>query len=233
VIKSMQFNIETLKFNEAGLIPAIVQEVHTKEVLMMAWMNREAVEKTLATGEVWFYSRSRQKMWKKGETSGHVQRLKGFYYDCDADTLLVLAEQTGGAACHEGYTSCFHNRVTQDGLVVVEGEKKFDPAQVYGRPDYQAPAGPEIINDLFQLILSRKAERPEGSYTTYLFDKGIDKICKKVGEECTEVIIGAKNNSKEELTYETADLIYHLLVLLANQEVAPAAVYQELARRKK
>jgi len=228
----MGFNIDDLKFNEAGLVPAIVQDINSKEVLMMAWMNREAVEKTLTTGETWFYSRSRQKMWKKGETSGHVQRVKGFYYDCDADTLLLLAEQVGGAACHEGYTSCFHNKVNQDGSVVVEGEQKFDPAQVYGR-HAQAPAGPESINYLFQVILSRRAERPEGSYTTYLFDKGVDKICKKVGEECAEVIIGAKNNSKEELTYEAADLIYHLLVLLADQEVSPEAIYRELAKRRK
>lgn len=224
----MDFQIEQLKYNEAGLIPAIVQEVSTKEVLMLAWMNREAVEKTLSTGEVWFYSRSRQKMWKKGETSGHIQKLKGFYYDCDADTLLVLAEQVGGAACHEGYTSCFHNKVQQDGTITVEGEKKFDPDRVYG----EQTLGPAIINDLFQVILSRKAERPEGSYTTYLFDKGVDKICKKVGEEAAEVIIGAKN-TKEELTYEAADLIYHLLVLLANQGVSTEEIYKELAKRRK
>lgn len=229
----MQFNMETLKFNEAGLIPAIVQEVTTNEVLMMAWMNREAVEKTLGTGEAWFYSRSRQKMWKKGETSGHVQRVKGFYYDCDADTLLVLAEQVGGAACHEGYRSCFHNKVQQDGSVVVEGEKQFDPSDVYGQMSQaEVSAGPAVIDELYQVILSRKAERPEGSYTTYLFEKGIDKICKKVGEECAEVIIGAKN-SKEELVYESADLIYHLLVLLANQGVAVEEIYQQLAKRRK
>lgn len=224
----MEFQIEQLKYNEAGLIPAIVQEVSTKEVLMLAWMNREAIEKTLSTGEVWFYSRSRQKMWKKGETSGHIQKLKGFYYDCDADALLVLAEQMGGAACHEGYTSCFHNKVQPEGTVTVEGEKKFDPNQVYG----EKTPGPEIINDLFQVILSRKAERPEGSYTTYLFDKGVDKICKKVGEEAAEVIIGAKN-TKEELTYEVSDLIYHLLVLLANQGVSTEEIYKELAKRRK
>ncbi|GAB6157972.1 bifunctional phosphoribosyl-AMP cyclohydrolase/phosphoribosyl-ATP diphosphatase HisIE [Desulfotomaculum varum] len=228
----INFNIENLKFNEAGLIPAIVQEAADKEVLMMAWMNREAVEKTLATGEVWFYSRSRQRMWKKGETSGHVQRLKGFYYDCDADTLLLLVEQAGGAACHEGYKSCFHNKVTPDGLVVAEGDKVFDPAVVYANRTQQAPVGSYVLDELYRLILSRKAERPANSYTTYLFDKGIDKICKKVGEECAEVIIGAKN-SRAELTYEAADLLYHLLVLLAHQDVEPAAVYQELAGRKK
>lgn len=227
----MQFAIDSLKFNEAGLIPAIVQEVTTKEVLMLAWMNRQAVEKTLSTGEVWFYSRSRQQMWKKGETSGHVQKLKGFYYDCDADTLLVLAEQIGGAACHEGYSSCFHHKVNQDGTVTLAGEQQFNPAEVYGKK--QISTGPEIIDELFQVILSRKAEMPEGSYTTYLFDKGVDKICKKVGEESAEVIIGAKNNSKEELSYEAADLIYHLLVLLANQNVAVGEIYGQLAKRRK
>ncbi len=227
----MQFAIESLKFNEAGLIPAIVQEVDTKEVLMMAWMNRQAVEKSLATGEVWFYSRSRQKMWKKGETSGHVQKLKGFYYDCDADTLLVLAQQVGGAACHEGYSSCFHYQVQPDGVVTTAGQQKFNPAEVYGQR--QSAAGPEIMDELFEVILGRKAERPEGSYTTYLFDKGVDKICKKVGEESAEVIIGAKNNSKEELAYEAADLMYHLLVLLANQEVSIGEVYEQLAKRRK
>ncbi|AEG59570.1 bifunctional phosphoribosyl-AMP cyclohydrolase/phosphoribosyl-ATP diphosphatase HisIE [Desulforamulus ruminis] len=229
----MIFKVDDLKYNEAGLIPAIVQEVRSREVLMMAWMNQEAVEKTLATGETWFYSRSRQAMWKKGETSGHVQRVKGLYYDCDADTLLVLAEQEGGAACHEGYTSCFHNRVNPDRSVSIEGEKKFEPAQVYGGQEARTSADPEIINDLFRVILSRKAERPEGAYTTYLFDQGVDKICKKVGEECAEVIIGAKNNSKEELTYEAADLMYHLLVLLANQGISPEEIYRELAKRRK
>ena len=227
----MQFDIESLKFSEAGLIPAIVQEENTKEVLMMAWMNRQAVEESLSTGEVWFYSRSRQKMWKKGETSGHIQKLKGFYFDCDADTLLVLVEQVGGAACHEGYTSCFHYQVNPDGSVTTEGEQKFNPTEVYGQR--QSAAGPMVMDELFEVILNRKAEMPEGSYTTYLFDQGVDKICKKVGEESAEVIIGAKNNSKEELVYEAADLMYHLLVLLANQEVSIEEVYEQLAKRRK
>ncbi len=148
----MKFNIEKLVFNDAGLIPAIVQEVNTGEVLMMAWMNREAVEKTLATGETWFYSRSRQKMWKKGETSGHVQRVKALYYDCDADTLLVRAEQAGGAACHEGYTSCFHNKVQPDGTVTLEGEQKFNPSEVYGQTPPETAPGPDVIDRLFQVI---------------------------------------------------------------------------------
>lgn len=229
----MKFDLESLKYNEAGLIPAIVQEAVTGEVLMMAWMNCEAIEKTLSTGEAWFFSRSRNRMWKKGETSGHVQRVKSLYYDCDGDTLLVVAEQVGGAACHTGHKTCFHNRVNNDGTVSVEGDRLFDPEKVYGQEDTrEASPGPAIISELFEVILSRKSERPEGSYTTYLFDKGTDKILKKVGEECAEVIIGAKN-SKEELTYEASDLIYHLLVLLANEGVSLDKIYSELARRRR
>lgn len=216
----MNFNPDQLKYNEQGLIPAIVQHVDSKAVLMMAWMNKESVEKTLATGETWFYSRSRQKLWHKGETSGNVQRVRSLYYDCDQDTLLIMAEQVGAGACHEGYYSCFHHRVQQDGTVVVDG-------------DSQLTVGPEIINQLYQVILDRQRQRPEGSYTTYLFDKGIDKICKKIGEEAAEVIIGAKNNNQQEVTYEGADLIYHLLVLLAEQGVTPQQLYTELATRRK
>lgn len=225
----MQFHPNQLKYNEQGLIPAIVQHWQSKTVLMMAWMNKEAVEKTLATGETWFYSRSRQKLWHKGESSGHVQRVHSLYYDCDRDTLLIMVEQLGAGACHEGYYSCFYRRVQRDGTVVTEGTPQFDPEQVYS----QSSAGPEIINQLYQVILDRQRERPEGSYTTYLFDQGIDKICKKIGEEAAEVIIGAKNNNQREVTYEAADLIYHLLVLLAQQGVTPQQLYTELTARRK
>lgn len=222
----MAFDLNQLKFNDQGLIPAIIQDHLTNQVLMMAYMNQESLAKTLASGETWFWSRSRQKLWHKGETSGHVQKVKEVYYDCDGDTLLFAVEQTG-AACHEGYQSCFHNRV--DGAqVTVTGEQKFNPAEVYG-----TAKGPGIMAELYDLILDRKAKLPEGSYTTYLFTKGVDKICKKVGEESAEVIIAAKNNSKPELTYESADLIYHLLVLLANQGITPEEVYTELAGRRK
>jgi phosphoribosyl-ATP pyrophosphohydrolase/phosphoribosyl-AMP cyclohydrolase len=227
----VQFDIDKLKYNHVGLIPAIVQDVATKEVLMMAWMNREAVKKTLTTGETWFYSRSRQKMWHKGETSGHVQKVKSIYYDCDQDTLLIVAEQVGSGACHEGYKSCFHYHVNVDQSVTVVGDQSFNPDQVYGQDNTAAPA--EIINQLYQLITERQQQRPEGSYTTYLFDKGIDKICKKVGEEAAEVIIGAKNGNKDEVTYEAADLIYHLLVLLAEQQVTPNEIFAELVKRRK
>ncbi|MFZ5639284.1 MAG: bifunctional phosphoribosyl-AMP cyclohydrolase/phosphoribosyl-ATP diphosphatase HisIE [Bacillota bacterium] len=207
---TVDFDLERLKFDAHGLIPAIIQDERTREVLMMAYMNRESLEKTLATGETWFWSRSRQQLWHKGETSGHVQKVKAMYYDCDADTILVLAEQTG-AACHTGERTCFHN--------LLAGEE-------------QAGAGAGIINEVYKVVMSRKAERPEGSYTTYLFNKGLDKILKKVGEETAEVIIGAKNRSREEVVYETADLLYHLLVLLGEQDINPEEVYAELAKRR-
>lgn len=223
----MQFNIEKLKFNPGGLIPAVVQDSETREVLMMAWMNREAVEKTLDSGETWFYSRSRKKMWHKGETSGHVQKVRAVYHDCDADTLLILVRQEGKGACHEGYKSCFHYRV-EEGKVKIEGERQFNPAEVYGESDK-----PGVIDELYEVIVQRRKELPAGSYTTYLFEHGVDKICKKIGEEAAEVIIAAKNSSRDEVRYESADLIYHLLVLLAEQDISPREIYDELAKRRK
>lgn len=226
----MKFDPEQLKYNDQGLIPAIIQQVESKAVLMMAWMNQEAVAKTLATGETWFYSRSRQKLWHKGESSGHIQRVKSFYYDCDQDTLLLMVDQVGPGACHQGYASCFHQLIDQDGRVQEAEAQQFDPDGVYGR---QAKAGATIIDQLYQVILARQEERPEGSYTTYLFDQGIDKICKKIGEEAAEVIIAAKNNDQQEVIYEGSDLIYHLLVLLAQQGVTCQQLYTELATRRK
>ncbi|WP_031515517.1 bifunctional phosphoribosyl-AMP cyclohydrolase/phosphoribosyl-ATP diphosphatase HisIE [Desulfofalx alkaliphila] len=226
----MQFNVNDLKYNEAGLIPAIIQEADSKEVLMMAWMNKEAVAKTLDTKETWFYSRSRKKLWHKGESSGHVQKVRSIYYDCDADTLLVLVEQRGPGACHEGYSTCFHYRIKEDRTVQVEGERQFNPAEVYGD---EGLAGADIIDELYRVILERQANRPEGSYTTYLFNKGVDKICKKVGEESAEVIIAAKNQDVQELTYESADLIYHLLVLMADRGVTTKQLFAELEKRRK
>jgi phosphoribosyl-ATP pyrophosphohydrolase/phosphoribosyl-AMP cyclohydrolase len=211
--------VSKVKFDAHGLIPAIIQDVRTREVLMMAYMNRESLARTMATGETWFWSRSRQQLWHKGETSGHVQKVKAMYYDCDADTILVLAEQTG-AACHTGERTCFHN--------LLAGREQPRP----GDDDVQADTGAGIINEVYKVVMSRKAERPEGSYTTYLFNKGLDKILKKVGEETAEVIIGAKNRNREEVVYETADLLYHLLVLLGEQDINPEEVYAELAKRR-
>ncbi|NPV92512.1 MAG: bifunctional phosphoribosyl-AMP cyclohydrolase/phosphoribosyl-ATP diphosphatase HisIE [Firmicutes bacterium] len=230
-----------LKFGEDGLIPAIVQDAASGEVLMMAYMNREALDLTMETGETWFYSRSRKELWHKGETSGNVQKVKGVSFDCDRDTLLIAVEPAG-AACHEGYQSCFYRQFDEDGEIKITGARVFDPEQVYGGNNYPEPetvpgaAKPEpsqdIIKDLYEVILDRQRKRPEGSYTTYLFEKGVDKICKKIGEEAAEVIIAAKNRSHEELVYESADLLYHLLVLLAEAGIDPEAVMQELSRRR-
>lgn len=207
----MKIDTKDLRFDAHGLVPAIVQDVESGQVLMLAYMNEESLQKTLESGQTWFWSRSRKQLWHKGETSGNVQDVKEITYDCDADTLLIKVVQTG-VACHTGERSCFYNHLYR------EGEK---PAASY-----------DIINQVYDVVMSRKAEMPEGSYTTYLFEKGIDKICKKVGEESAEVIIGAKNRSKDEVIYEVSDLLYHLMVLLAEQGVTPKEVYAELAKRR-
>ncbi|WP_297990056.1 bifunctional phosphoribosyl-AMP cyclohydrolase/phosphoribosyl-ATP diphosphatase HisIE [Anoxybacillus sp.] len=204
-------NIEHIRFNEQGLVPAIVQDAHSKEVLTLAYMNEQSLQKTLETKETWFYSRSRDMLWHKGETSGNVQAVVDIRYDCDADALLILVEPKG-PACHTGEYSCFHRRLS--------GEKPSVKRDRFA-----------ILNVLESVIAEREAKRPEGSYTTYLFDKGIDKIAKKVGEEAAEVIIAAKNRSKEELRWEAADLLYHLLVLLREQRVSLDDVLSVLAER--
>ncbi|MEA1962400.1 MAG: bifunctional phosphoribosyl-AMP cyclohydrolase/phosphoribosyl-ATP diphosphatase HisIE [Bacillota bacterium] len=214
--------IESIRFDDRGLVPAVIQDVNSGEVLMMAYMNKESLEKTVATGHTWFYSRSRQQLWMKGETSGHVQDVKKIRFDCDEDTLLIKVEQTG-AACHTGHYSCFYRNL--------EGEEiereVFDAEKTYA-----AKIGPGILYELQDVIKSRQKEMPEGSYTTYLFDKGIDKILKKVGEESAEVIIAAKNRSKSELRYEASDLLYHLLVLLVEQDLELDEVFAELKSRR-
>ena len=212
--------MEHLKFTE-GLIPAIIQDAGSKEVLMMAYMNREALERTVATGETWFYSRSRGRLWHKGETSGHIQKVVEIRYDCDNDTLLVLVE-AAGPACHTGHNTCFYRNL--------QGEEKeprlFNPDEVY------VPESGTILNELQEVIRGRYNERPEGSYTTYLFDQGIDKFLKKVGEESAEVIIAAKNPDKGELIYEISDLIYHLMVLMIEKNISLADVFKELRERR-
>ncbi len=215
--------IEELKFDQQGLIPAIIQDQKSGRVLMMAYMNQEALRKTLETRRTWFYSRSRQELWMKGETSGHIQAVKEVRYDCDADSLLILVEQTG-VACHTGHYSCFF----RDEAGQEVEEQVFDLSQVY-QPSREGPA---ILYELLQVIKDRQEKRPEGSYTTYLFDKGVDKILKKVGEESSEVIIAAKNRSKGELTYEVADLMYHLTVLLVEQDVDWSDVFCVLRSRR-
>jgi phosphoribosyl-ATP pyrophosphohydrolase/phosphoribosyl-AMP cyclohydrolase len=214
---------DAIKFDAHGLVPAVVQDANSGQVLMLAYMNAESLDKTLASGQTWFYSRSRQELWMKGESSGHVQKVKQILYDCDGDTLLIKVEQTG-AACHTGHYSCFY----RDSSGKEIEPQAFDPEEVYNEAGSRG-----ILFELYDVIRDRKEKLPEGSYTTYLFTKGIDKILKKVGEENAEVIIAAKNNSKSELVYEASDLIYHLLVLLVEQGIELDDIFSELASRRK
>ncbi|MCH6269155.1 bifunctional phosphoribosyl-AMP cyclohydrolase/phosphoribosyl-ATP diphosphatase HisIE [Neobacillus citreus] len=205
-------NPDTIKFDEKGLVPAIIQDAETLEVLTLAYMNKESLAKTLETGETWFYSRSRQELWHKGATSGNTQSVVNIKYDCDQDALLVLVNPKG-PACHTGAVSCF------------SGEEVADRKSSLG--DYQ------ILQTLEKVILDRERERPEGAYTTYLFEKGVDKILKKVGEEAAEVIIAAKNRDHGELKWEAADLLYHLQVLLVEQGLPFKEVLRTLEERHK
>ena len=200
-------NINELKFDEKGLIPAIVVDSVTKKVLTLAYMNRESLEISMEKGLTCFYSRSRQELWLKGETSGNYQHIVSITADCDNDALVVVVEKDG-PACHKGTDSCFTNPVWES-----EELSEFS---------YQG---------LYDLLVGRKTDKPEGSYTTYLFEKGLDKILKKVGEECTEVIIAAKDNDKPETVYEIADLAYHVMVLMVENGISLEEIHRELASR--
>ena len=197
----------SLKFDENGLIPAIVQDHWTKEVLTLPYMNEESLAISIAEQRTCFWSRSRQQLWRKGETSGNVQRIASITADCDGDALVVEVVKDG-PACHTGAESCFH-----EPLYLSEEIKPFN------------------YEGLYRLISGRKTEPKEGSYTTYLFDKGLDKILKKVGEECTEVIIAGKGGDKAETIYEIADLCYHVMVLMVQSGISLEDVTRELARR--
>lgn len=199
--------IERIKFDENGLIPAIVQDDTTGKVLMLAYMNEEALQKTLETKETWFYSRSRQALWNKGETSGNKQKVTSVRLDCDEDALLVTVKPLG-PACHTGEVSCFFQPVIDKDAGVRE-----------------------VIHTLIDVIAERKNNPQEGSYTTYLFREGIDKVLKKVGEEASEVIIGAKNADKEEIKWEIADLVYHTLVLMNMTGVSLTDIKEVLYER--
>lgn len=212
-------NLTQVKFDEKGLIPAIVQDAVSKEVLTLAYMNEESLTKSLETGETWFWSRSRAELWHKGATSGNTQKIIDLKYDCDQDALLVQVEPSG-PACHTGTYSCFsESLLKQDGAQATK-------ATATSKADRFA-----IINELEKVIALREAEMPEGAYTTYLFEKGVDKILKKVGEEASEVIIAAKNRDHEELKWEVADLFYHVLVLLREQKLPLDVVLEVLAER--
>ncbi len=200
-------DINSLKFDEKGLIPAIVVDAQSKKVLTLAYMNRESLEISIAEKRTCFWSRSRQELWRKGETSGNVQKIVSITADCDRDALTVLVEKSG-PACHLGTDSCFETPVWEN-----------DELQ------------PFSLEGLMQMLIGRKTEKKEGSYTTYLFEKGIDKILKKVGEECTEVIIAGKANDKKETIYEIADLVYHVMVLMIEMGISLEDIQAELASR--
>lgn len=196
---------DELKFDENGLIPAVVTDYYSKKVLTVAYMNKESLKISIEKGKTCFYSRSRKELWLKGETSGNYQHIVSIKADCDRDALTVEVLKDG-PACHKGTDSCFEDYV------------------------YTGAKNEFSLDSLYALLSSRKEKMPEGSYTTYLFEKGLDKILKKVGEECTEVIIGAKNG-KEEMIYEIADLVYHILVLMNYENVPLSAVIDELSKR--
>ena len=213
----MKTAIEDLKFDANGLIPAVVQDARTRRVLTLAYMNAESLRKTVETGETWFWSRSRSSLWHKGETSGNTQQVVAVGLDCDGDALSVLVIPNG-PACHTGAESCFHNEVEEADASRFKAEEGFTSLG-------------EVLERLQALAESRKSKRPEGSYTTYLFEQGLDKILKKVGEEAAETIIAAKNDDKDALTKETSDLLYHLVVLLVQQGLSLSEVRDELVSR--
>ena len=254
--------LEMVKYNADGLVPAVAQDIRTDEVLLLAYMNEESLMKTIQTGLVHYYSRSRQKLWCKGETSGHYQKVRSISIDCDGDTLLLKVEQTG-VACHTGHRSCFFTRLEADELAAgadmkadagPEGNTAVnteDPVTFYsdasvtkGAVSDSAPgsssedssgihtAGPEVLGEVFAVICDRLAHPKEGSYTNYLFTKGLDKILKKVGEEACEVVIASKNGSAGDITSEIADLFYHIMVLLAQHGLTLNNVYEELKKRE-
>ena len=210
-IISSKYSWSDFKLNSDGMIPVIVQDYRTNEVLMLAYMNEEAYNTTVTTGKMTYWSRSRNELWIKGDTSGHYQYVKSLTLDCDMDTILAKGHQTG-AACHTGSYSCFFNEA-----VVKEGAASYNPQKVF--------------EDVYSVILDRKLNPKEGSYTNYLFDKGIDKILKKVGEEATEIVIAAKNPDPEEIKYEVSDFLYHVMVLMVERGVTWDDITRELAQR--
>ena len=205
-----KFSWADLKKNSDGMVPVIVQDYRTDQVLMLAYMNEEAYNNTLQTGKMTYYSRSRQSLWIKGETSSHFQYVKSLYADCDYDTILAKVKQVG-AACHTGSYSCFFNEIAHK--------------------DYSEKNPQKVLDNVFDVIKDRKVNPREGSYTNYLFDKGIDKILKKVGEEATEIVIAAKNPNENEIVYELSDFLYHMMVLMAEKNVNWEDVTDELSRR--
>jgi phosphoribosyl-ATP pyrophosphohydrolase/phosphoribosyl-AMP cyclohydrolase len=207
--------MKEIVFNEKGLIPVIAQDYKNNEILMLAYMNKEAFEKTMKTGKVHYFSRSRNKLWLKGEESGNYQILKEIITDCDNDTLLIKVDQKG-VACHTGNRSCFYKKLIEN--EIIEKGKKTNQ---------------EILEVLFDIIEERKKNLPEGSYTTELFKEGEDKILRKISEESFEVILASKSANNEDIIWEISDLLYHMMVLLSYHNIKPEEIYQELAKRRK
>lgn len=207
---SQSIPLDKIQYNEQGLVPAITQDYLDGTVLMMAWMNKESLQKTLETGEAWYWSRSRQELWHKGSTSGHIQKVKTIRYDCDSDALLLTIEQIGDVACHTGERSCFHQ---------IDHSKSAPPA--------------DTLTELFKIICDRKEHPVEGSYTCKLYEGGDNKILKKIGEEGAEVVMACKDDNPTEIAAEVADLFYHTLVALAYHEVNLRDVYKKLQERRR
>ncbi|XFA72222.1 bifunctional phosphoribosyl-AMP cyclohydrolase/phosphoribosyl-ATP diphosphatase HisIE [Thermosynechococcaceae cyanobacterium Okahandja] len=205
--------LDRIAYDERGLVPAIVQDYLDGTVLMMAWMNREALQKTLETGRTWFWSRSRQELWPKGETSGHVQWLKSIRYDCDSDALLLSVQQVGGIACHTGRRSCFHRHGALG--------------------DQVEPPPADTLSQLYDVICQRRDRPQPDSYTCSLFAAGDNKILKKLGEETAEVVMACKDDDPEAIAAEVADLFYHTLVALAHHGVSLHQVYEQLQLRRR
>lgn len=212
----MQVDFTKIKFDEKGLVPAVIQDATTGKVLMLAYMNAVSLQRTVETGYTWFWSRSRQELWNKGANSGNVQKVVDIKYDCDGDSLLLQVKQTG-SACHTGEYSCFHNILwRENNLPAVNGQITS-----------------AILNELYDVIQQKRIHGGEKSYTKYLFTSGQDKILKKVGEEAAETIIASKNNNNGEVVYEMSDLWYHCLVLLAYHNISPSELLAELGSRRK
>lgn len=207
---SHAISLDKIRYNDQGLVPAIAQDYLDGTVLMMAWMSRESLEKTLQMGETWYWSRSRQELWHKGATSGHIQRVKGIRYDCDSDALLVTVEQLGDIACHTGERSCFHQ---------VDQQKIAPPA--------------DMLSEVFAVIRDRRDNPSESSYTSKLLAGGDNKILKKIGEEAAEVVMACKDDDSDAIAGEVADLFYHSLVALAYHGVELRDVYRKLAERRR
>jgi phosphoribosyl-ATP pyrophosphohydrolase/phosphoribosyl-AMP cyclohydrolase len=236
-----------LQFDANGLIPAIVQDAHTRQVLMLGYMNAEALRRTVASGQVWFWSRSRGQLWHKGETSGNFLNLRAVRVDCDGDALLVEAEPVG-PTCHTGAVSCFFGELPAeivDPAPAAVGSPAPPAPAAAGSPalevavdsaattDDAAALDGRAVEALFAVIEERQRLRPEGSYVARLLDAGVDRIAKKIGEEATEVVIAAKNGDHAEITWEVADLWFHSLVLLASSGLRPADIWRELDRRRR